>query len=252
MVQNNNLNINTNQNINSERKNKINSEKINLGNNNGINKINNQNKITENKNKNPNVLNNKNSTNYNKNINLNPKENNINNISKEEKCNKQIIPEKNEQPLLTKSQNQSTKPKIHKVLFNIKESAPKKEGDLLTKKRKRFIKNNKLVFVQMDENELNLKNEKVYDDDEDLDLQMNIKPRGSRFSGVSKNGSQWQVLIMVRKKKRYLGSFSNEEEAARAYDKVALQNHGNKAKTNYDYSKEEIEKIIQGPKLLKL
>ena len=48
---------------------------------------------------------------------------------------------------------------------------------------------------------------------------------------------------MVRKKKIYLGSFSNEEEAARAYDKVALQNHGNKAKTNYDYSKEEIEKI---------
>jgi hypothetical protein len=81
MVQNNNLNINTNQNINSERKNKIISEKINLGNNNGINKINNQNKITENKNKNPNVLNNKNSTNYNKNINLNQKENNINNIS---------------------------------------------------------------------------------------------------------------------------------------------------------------------------
>ena len=252
MVQNNNLNINTNQNINSERKNKINSEKINLGNNNGIKKINNQNKITENKNKNPNVLNNKNSTNYNKNINLNPKENNINNISKEEKCNKQIIPEKNDQTLLTKSQNQSTKPKIHKVLFNIKESIPKKEGDLLTKKRKRFIKNNKLVFVQMDENELNLKNEKVYDDDEDLDLQMNTKPRGSRFRGVSKNGNQWQVLIMVRKKKRYLGSFSNEEEAARAYDKVALQNHGNKAKTNYDYSKEEIEKIIQGPKLLKL
>ena len=57
---------------------------------------------------------------------------------------------------------------------------------------------------------------------------------------------------MVEKKKRYLGSFSNEEEAARAYDKVALQHHGIKAKTNYDYTKEEVEEIMAGPHLLKL
>ena len=257
MAQNNNSNINTNQKINSEKNvnnfkiNKINSEKINLGINKDINNINKK-QNTENKNKDLSSLNNNNSkTNIVDNINLNSKENNINNI-KEEKSNSQIIPEKNDQTSLNKSKNQNTKPKIHKVFFNIKESIPRKEGDLLTKKRKRFIKNNKLVFVQMDENELNLKNEKVYDEDEDLDFQTNTKPRGSRFRGVSKNGSQWQVLIMVRKKKRYLGSFSSEEEAARAYDKVALQNHGNKAKTNYDYTKEEIEKILQGPKLLKL
>ena len=253
MVQNNNTNqnINSKKNVNNIKINKINSEKINLGNNKDINNINKQ-QSTENKNKDLSSLNNNSKTNNNKNINLNSKENNINNNIKEEKNNNQIIPEKNAQTSLTKSQNQNTKPKIHKVFFNIKESTPKKEGDLLTKKRKRFIKNNKLVFVQMDENELNLKNEKVYDEDEDLDFQTNTKPRGSRFRGVSKNGSQWQVLIMVRKKKRYLGSFSSEEEAARAYDKVALQNHGNKAKTNYDYTKEEIEKILQGPKLLKL
>ena len=253
MVQNNNTNqnINSKKNVNNIKNNKINSEKINLGNNKDINNINKQ-QSTENKNKDLSSLNNNSKTNNNKNINLNSKENNINNNIKEEKSNSQIIPEKNTQTSLTKSQNQNTKPKIHKVFFNIKESTPKKEGDLLTKKRKRFIKNNKLVFVQLDENELNLKNEKVYDEDEDLDFQTNTKPRGSRFRGVSKNGSQWQVLIMVRKKKRYLGSFSSEEEAARAYDKVALQNHGNKAKTNYDYTKEEIEKILQGPKLLKL
>ena len=49
---------------------------------------------------------------------------------------------------------------------------------------------------------------------------------------------------MVKKKKRYLGSFSNEEEAARAYDNVALQHHGMKAKTNYDYTKEEVAEIM--------
>ena len=78
------------------------------------------------------------------------------------------------------------------------------------------------------------------------------KPRGSRYRGVSRNGNQWQVLIMVNKKKRYVGSYSNEEEAARAYDKVALQNHGAKAKTNFDYLEEEVQKILSDPPLLKL
>ena len=143
-------------------------------------------------------------------------------------------------------------PQVHRVLFSIKESNPLKDGDMLSKKRKRFIKNNKLVFVQMEDNDLNLKNEKIYDEDKNIDFQQNTKPRGSRFRGVSKNGSQWQVLIMVKKKKRYLGSFASEEEAARAYDKVALQHHGNKAKTNYDYTKEEVDNILKGPKLLKV
>jgi hypothetical protein len=74
--------------------------------------------------------------------------------------------------------------------------------------------------------------------------------RGSKFRGVSKNGNQWQVLIMVNKKKRYVGSYSQEEEAARNYDKVALQHHGTKAKTNFYYSEDEIFQIINEPFLL--
>ena len=167
--------------------------------------------------------------------------------------NKQIISsENNTQPNLTKNNTQKPEQKIHKVLFSIKESNPLKDGDMLLKKRKRFIKNNKLVFVQMEDNDLNLKNEKIFDEDKNFDFHQNTKPRGSRFRGVSKNGSQWQVLIMVKKKKRYLGSFATEEEAARAYDKVALQHHGNKAKTNYDYTKAEVDNILKGPKLLKV
>ena len=57
---------------------------------------------------------------------------------------------------------------------------------------------------------------------------------------------------MVNKKKRYVGSYSNEEEAARAYDKAALQNHGSKAKTNYDYSEEELTRITNEPSILKI
>jgi hypothetical protein len=76
--------------------------------------------------------------------------------------------------------------------------------------------------------------------------------RGSRYRGVSRNGNQWQVLIMVCKKKRYVGSYLNEEEAARSYDKVALQNHGKRAKTNFPYIEEEVKTILAQPPLLKL
>jgi hypothetical protein len=162
-------------------------------------------------------------------------------------------------------------PNKPKYLFKIKESTLNKEekpkNKMTSKKRKRFLKNNKLVFIQSDKvNENNEENNSQNDSGEEENqnndslnsekitelIQKNYKPRGSRYRGVSKNGSQWQVLIMVKKKKRYLGSFSNEEEAARAYDKVALQHHGIKAKTNYDYTKEELEKIMKGPKLLKI
>ena len=74
--------------------------------------------------------------------------------------------------------------------------------------------------------------------------------RGSKFRGVSRNGNQWQVLIMVNKKKRYVGSYCKEEEAAQNYDKVALQHHGNKAKTNFFYSESGIEKILKEPHIL--
>ena len=94
--------------------------------------------------------------------------------------------------------------------------------------------------------------------DKDNSVSNNKKPRGSRYRGVSRNGNQWQVkyffnkkvLIMVSKKKRYVGSYSNEEEAARAYDKAALQNHGNKAKTNFDYVDEDLKRIMAEPPIL--
>ena len=57
---------------------------------------------------------------------------------------------------------------------------------------------------------------------------------------------------MVKKKKRYVGSYSNEQEAAKAYDKAALQNHGARAKTNYDYNEEDLNSIIREPPILKI
>ena len=242
-----NSNININNNINFDTKNIINK---NINNNININSC-------------PNPKINK-ETISNVKINKNPKiifsskiYNNINEVDEEPKNTNENVPIKKKTPL-----------------FNIKEIPLDKEKtqkiQLTSQKRKRFIKNKKLVFVQVDKekekkdtnnkegHEESEKNEENEDEDslnsEKMSelMQKNTKPRGSRYRGVSKNGSQWQALIMVKKKKRYLGSFSNEEEAARAYDKVALQHHGIKAKTNYDYTKEEIKKIIDGPKLLKL
>jgi hypothetical protein len=136
--------------------------------------------------------------------------------------------------------------------------------NMLDKKRKRDIKNNKLVFIlgdnKKDKKEKEIKKQKANNETEkkenvsknDENSEKNIKPRGSKFRGVSRNGNQWQVLIMVNKKKRYVGSYSKEEDAARAYDKVALQNHGSKAKTNFDYTKKEVEEILSSPQLLKI
>ena len=73
--------------------------------------------------------------------------------------------------------------------------------------------------------------------------------RGSKYRGVSKNGNQWQVLIMIDKKKRYIGNYKTEEEATSTYDIVAIQNHGNKAKTNFYYSSDEILQIQKMKKI---
>lgn len=50
----------------------------------------------------------------------------------------------------------------------------------------------------------------------------NKKFRGSKFRGVSRNGKLWQVLIMIKNKKRYVGSYTNENEAAKAYDFTSI------------------------------
>ena len=148
-------------------------------------------------------------------------------------------------------------------IFIIRKSPNKKNKSYYfqSKKRKRSFKNNKLVFIQLDQGientKENIKNncleEKELSDQKKLlklqkDIELihtNTKSRRSKYRGVSKNGSQWQVLIMIKKKKKYMGSYSNEEEAARVYDKYALIYHGKKAKTNYDYTEEEVKKIIQ-------
>lgn len=143
---------------------------------------------------------------------------------------------------------------------------PKKKKQ--KEKTKLFLRNNKLVYVinekhtdtkdaiYLDEDSENSKNGKIPKKNKLNILQEKFaekrKPRSSKYRGVSKNGKHWQVLIMIKKKKRYIGNFIEEEEAAREYDKIAIQFHGPKAKTNFQYSEEEINSILSAPKLQKL
>lgn len=74
--------------------------------------------------------------------------------------------------------------------------------------------------------------------------------RGSKFRGISKNGNSWQILLMVNRKKKYLGTLNSEELAAKFYDKVAIQYQGVKAKTNYQYNKQQIIDVLKLQPLL--
>jgi len=146
----------------------------------------------------------------------------------------------------------------HSLLMSNLSSSSTMESAYLNKPRERSVKNNKLVYVHSKKNssgkkfsqgKLSCLKAAVKSTAEGVQVKSG-KSRGSKYRGVSRNGNQWQVLIMVNKKKRYIGSFSSEEEASRAYDKVSLQYHGSKAKTNHPYTEEDMQMIVNGPKFL--
>lgn len=55
----------------------------------------------------------------------------------------------------------------------------------------------------------------------------------SKFKGVSRHSrGGWQVTIRKDGKKKWLGRFDVEEDAAKAYDRAAAELHGEFARTN--------------------
>ncbi|KAK8812423.1 hypothetical protein WA158_007657 [Blastocystis sp. Blastoise] len=68
----------------------------------------------------------------------------------------------------------------------------------------------------------------------------------SQYRGVYKRNDKWNSQIQYQGKKKYLGSYPYEIEAARAYDEAAIRYHASRAVTNFDYSKADREKIVQG------
>ena len=69
--------------------------------------------------------------------------------------------------------------------------------------------------------------------------------RRSQFTGVSRNGRNWQVLVNMGKEKKYIGSYTSEKEAALAYDFYTICLHKMKAKTNFSYHSSLIEQMLE-------
>ena len=70
------------------------------------------------------------------------------------------------------------------------------------KKRKRLFE---LLQTKRDEEILIKPHKKVFKGDNVNNF------RGSKFRGISKNGNSWQILVMVNRKKKYLGTLPTEE-----------------------------------------
>ncbi|CAI2379035.1 unnamed protein product [Moneuplotes crassus] len=68
--------------------------------------------------------------------------------------------------------------------------------------------------------------------------------RRSQYIGVLKNGRRWQVLINVASKKKYIGTYINEKEAAIMHDFYSIVLKGLRAKTNFNYDSAMIKDMI--------
>lgn len=55
----------------------------------------------------------------------------------------------------------------------------------------------------------------------------------SLFKGVYREGSKWRAYIGIDSKQIWLGSFANEDDAALAHDKKAIELHGEFASLNF-------------------
>lgn len=64
---------------------------------------------------------------------------------------------------------------------------------------------------------------------------MNQGPKKGRYRGVyfSKNANKWHAQIGASRKSKHIGYFDTEDDAARAYDLVAADLHGEFARLNF-------------------
>ena len=69
--------------------------------------------------------------------------------------------------------------------------------------------------------------------------------RRSHYTGVFKNGDNWQALISIQKRKTYIGTYTNELEAAKVFDFYSILLNNITATTNFDYTKKDIIEMIE-------
>ena len=69
--------------------------------------------------------------------------------------------------------------------------------------------------------------------------------RRSHYTGVFKNGDNWQALISIQKRKTYIGTYASELEAAKVFDFYSILLNNITATTNFDYTKKDIIEMIE-------
>ena len=72
-----------------------------------------------------------------------------------------------------------------------------------------------------------------------------ISKRRSQYTGVTRNSINYQTLIVVKRKKIYVGSFPLELDAAITFDFYSLLLHGQRATTNFSWKVQDIQEMIR-------
>lgn len=67
----------------------------------------------------------------------------------------------------------------------------------------------------------------------------------SKYIGVSGNKTHWQALINVGIRKRYIGTYLSEKEAAIMFDIYSIGLHGTTASVNFDYTSNIVASMIE-------
>jgi hypothetical protein len=146
------------------------------------------------------------------------------------------------------SSESSKKSCYFKIIHNNNEKIKRRKKRKIIKQTEnnneiKVLKNNKVVYV----NNFLLNSYSTSKNIKELNTIAFVErnKRSSRFRGVSKNGNQWQVLMMINKNKSYIGSYDSEEFAARIYDVLAIKNRGMNARTNFKYNSKQIKNICE-------
>lgn len=64
----------------------------------------------------------------------------------------------------------------------------------------------------------------------EIDLELKLKIYTSKYKGICVKDGKFVVRISYNNKRHYIGAFKNEDDAARAYNKKAIELYGNDAK----------------------